>query len=216
AGNQRFDILLAQGVERILVSVVDLPLEREKQLNIGLNAIDGEWDNDVLAEVLAELTKTDDSLADAIGFSSSEIDQILADYTANDSGHAERDEDAIRPATDAAAITQPGEIIELGGHRLVCGDGTNPSTLEQLFGDDRAHMLHTDPPYNVDYNTADRPTAKAAAGSAVGDPRYVEKSLGPPWGGLCLWCSSGVIGRSAGVPSFLPCLWWASEFVDPV
>lgn len=165
AGNQRFDILLAQGVERILVSVVDLPLEQEKQLNIGLNAIDGEWDNDVLAEVLAELTKTDGSLTDAIGFSSSEIDQILADHDANDSDHAERDEDAIGPVTDAAAVTQPGEIVELGRHRLVCGDGTETSTLERLFGDDRAHMLHTDPPYNVAYNTADRPTAKAAAGS---------------------------------------------------
>jgi len=165
AGNQRFDILLAQGVEKVLVSVVDLPIEQEKQLNIGLNAIDGEWDQDVLAELLAELSAADGFDADVTGLSSSEIDQILAEHDAGDEGHASRDEDSIETVVDSVPIAQPGEIIELGPHRLICGDCTNAAVVAQLFGDDRAHMLHTDPPYNVAYDAAGRPTGTSAGGS---------------------------------------------------
>ena len=121
AGNQRFDILLAKGAEKVQVSVVDLPLDKEKQLNIGLNAIDGEWDNDVLAELLTELTSDTDFECDTVGFSSSEIDRILADQDADDPKIAEKDREALEASETATAIAQPGEIIELGQHRIACG-----------------------------------------------------------------------------------------------
>ena len=38
-GHQRFKVLLAQGAKEIEASVVDLPLEEEKALNIALNKI---------------------------------------------------------------------------------------------------------------------------------------------------------------------------------
>jgi DNA modification methylase len=52
------------------------------------------------------------------------------------------------------AKTQPGDIIELGNHRLICGDSTKPETLQRLFGDERASMIMSDPIYNIsiDYN----------------------------------------------------------------
>ena len=42
-GHQRFKVLLAQGTKEVEVSVVDLPLEKEKALNIALNKISGDW-----------------------------------------------------------------------------------------------------------------------------------------------------------------------------
>ena len=165
AGNQRFDILLAQGVEKVLVSVVDLPLEQEKQLNIGLNAIDGEWDNDILADLLSELTSAADFNEDLIGFRSSEIDQILADKDADDADQFERDKEELEEESETPPIAQPGEIIELGSHRIACGDCTDPELVARLLGEERVHMLHTDPPYNVAYNAADRPTCKGTGGS---------------------------------------------------
>lgn len=47
-GHQRFSIMLAQGATSVEVSVVDLPLDKEKALNIALNKIAGHWDNNKL------------------------------------------------------------------------------------------------------------------------------------------------------------------------
>lgn len=44
---------------------------------------------------------------------------------------------------------KPGDIWEMDGHRLVCGDSTKPETIEKLMGGAAADMLLTDPPYNV-------------------------------------------------------------------
>ena len=48
-------------------------------------------------------------------------------------------------------ITKPGEIIQLGRHRLMCGDSTNIDDVRTLMGKERADLLYTDPPYNVGY-----------------------------------------------------------------
>lgn len=165
AGHQRLSILLAQGVEKILVSVVDLPIEKEKLLNLALNNISGENDQDKLAELLDELTASEGFNADLTGLASSEIDQILATYEEGDVQTVETDRAVIEPATESAPVTQPGEIIELGAHRLACGDCTDSDLVTRLFGDDRAHMIHTDPPYNVAYNAADRPTGTKTSDS---------------------------------------------------
>lgn len=49
-------------------------------------------------------------------------------------------------------MTQPGDLYELGDHRLICGDATDPAVLARLMGDDKADLWLTDPPYGVDYD----------------------------------------------------------------
>lgn len=44
-----------------------------------------------------------------------------------------------------------GDIWQLGRHRLMCGDSTDKATVEKLMNGDKADMVFTDPPYNVDY-----------------------------------------------------------------
>lgn len=46
---------------------------------------------------------------------------------------------------------KPGDIYQLGNHRLMCGDSTVLNDVERLMGGCKADMLLTDPPYNVDY-----------------------------------------------------------------
>ena len=46
---------------------------------------------------------------------------------------------------------KPGDIWKLGEHRLLCGDATNSDDIKRLMGDKLAHMVFTDPPYNVNY-----------------------------------------------------------------
>ena len=52
---------------------------------------------------------------------------------------------------DVETRVQPGEIWALGNHRLMCGDSTNQEDIEKLMNGEKANMLLTDPPYNVDY-----------------------------------------------------------------
>lgn len=44
---------------------------------------------------------------------------------------------------------QPGDLWALGPHRLLCGDSTDPATVDRLFGTARFEMVWTDPPYGV-------------------------------------------------------------------
>ncbi|AST58374.1 DNA (Cytosine-5-)-methyltransferase [Thermoanaerobacterium thermosaccharolyticum] len=54
-GHQRLKVLLDLGQTEIDCVVVDLDLQREKALNLALNKIQGEWDENKLAELMAEL-----------------------------------------------------------------------------------------------------------------------------------------------------------------
>lgn len=46
---------------------------------------------------------------------------------------------------------QAGDLWQLGAHRLLCGDATRGADMARLMRGERAHLLLTDPPYNVDY-----------------------------------------------------------------
>lgn len=48
-----------------------------------------------------------------------------------------------------------GQIYQLGRHRLMCGDSTNPKMVKKLVGGVQCDLLLTDPPYNVDYSSKD-------------------------------------------------------------
>ena len=44
---------------------------------------------------------------------------------------------------------QYGEIIELGRHRLMCGDATSREDVMKLIGNDTVNLVLTDPPYGI-------------------------------------------------------------------
>ena len=50
--------------------------------------------------------------------------------------------------------TKLGQIIQLGPHRLIAGDATDPAVIKKLFGKEKASMIYLDPVYNleIDYN----------------------------------------------------------------
>ena len=53
------------------------------------------------------------------------------------------------PEPPIMARTTPGDVWLLGPHRVMCGDATSATDLEVLLAGDQAHMVWTDPPYNV-------------------------------------------------------------------
>ena len=45
--------------------------------------------------------------------------------------------------------SKPGDIYQLGEHRLICGDCTDPAIIDALTDGAEMDLLLTDPPYNV-------------------------------------------------------------------
>ena len=146
-GHQRLKVLKELGFEEIECNVVDLDKTKEKTLNIALNKVAGEWDNDKLEELLAELKETDIDM-DITGFSFDEMDDILKDITGSKEDDFDLDE--ILEEIDEP-VTKVGDIWILGNHRLMCGDSTKKEDVEKLINNKVIDLIITDPPYNVDY-----------------------------------------------------------------
>lgn len=78
-GHQTYKILLARGDTEAGCSVVDLPLEREKTLNIALNEIHGQRDTEKLSNLLKELQETDPDLLELTGITGRELEKLLGE-----------------------------------------------------------------------------------------------------------------------------------------
>ena len=55
----------------------------------------------------------------------------------------------------ATPYSMQGDIYVLGRHRLMCGDSTNEEMVNILLDGNKADMIFTDPPYNVNYEGSD-------------------------------------------------------------
>lgn len=104
------------------------------------------WDEVLLAEELKELQLMEPDLDLRLtGFSTAEIDEMF-----EVDGSKEADDPAAdRLPKKSPARVRPGDIWQLGRHRLICGDARDPATLQALMGGELAQMVFTDPPYNV-------------------------------------------------------------------
>jgi DNA modification methylase len=159
SGHQRLKVLKAQGVTEVEVSVVDLTPEKERVLNIGLNKIRGRWDEAKLSLMISELTNIPDLDITLTGFSAPEISNLLDKFAQVKEGD-DFDFDACVESIKEP-ITKEGDLIELGCHRILCGDSGNPEHLKRLLGKEKINLLNCDPPYNVNYYGGNRPQANA-------------------------------------------------------
>jgi DNA modification methylase len=104
------------------------------------------WDFDLLRDHFRDLIEHDFDV-ELTGFSTGEVD-LLMDSTPKATA-ADPADDLTHFALDGPAISRPGDVWELGRHRLVCGDALRRETYECLLGGDLAQMVATDPPYNL-------------------------------------------------------------------
>ena len=100
------------------------------------------WDKGLLAIELGELQGLDFDV-ELTGFDLGEIGLIL------DAADGPAPEDAVPPPAPGPAVSRPGDLWTLGGHRLFCGSALEAASYERLMAGERAAMVFTDPPYNV-------------------------------------------------------------------
>lgn len=134
--------------EEIEVSIVDLPVDKEKALNLALNKISGQWDEDKLAILLQDLDQDNLNFS---GFDEPEIDSLIKNYELTLDIERDVDEDDYEIELPEEPKSKLGDIYRLGRHRLMCGDSTDIAQVKELLGNQKADLLITDPPYNVNY-----------------------------------------------------------------
>ena len=146
-GHQRVTVLKDLGYSEIDCIVIDIDKTKERALNIALNKITGEWNKELLADLIAELQDSDFDVT-FTGFDPPEIEQLM--NSVHDKEIVE-DEFDIEAQLQQPTVTREGDLWLLGEHRLVCGDSTLPETYDLLMAGRKANLVVTDPPYNVDY-----------------------------------------------------------------
>ena len=107
------------------------------------------WDRKRLSIELPELAELliEEGLDISItGFQPVEIDQIAIDFEEDTSDPADTVESEW---LTASVVSKPGDIWELGEHRLSCGDARNAGDIDRLMSGKMAGMAFLDPPYNV-------------------------------------------------------------------
>lgn len=100
-------------------------------------------DDDRLAEQLLTLHEQGSDLA-GLGWTEEDLGAYL-----DDTEEELPEPEPVDPP--AEPWTRPGDVIELGPHRLVCGDSTDPAVLELLMRGEQADLVTTDPPYGIKY-----------------------------------------------------------------
>jgi len=155
-GHQRLEAAKALGMKTVPVVLVDVTESEAKALNLALNRISGEWDLPKLGALLDELRDVPNLDATLTGFDPEETDQLLAEWERSQRPEEEESFDAeaaILAAQEATGPTrvQPGELWQLGPHRLLCADCTVAENWNRLLAGSTAQAIVTDPPYGINY-----------------------------------------------------------------
>lgn len=139
-GNMRYKAMVEAGWTQIPVKIVDWPADKQREFIIKDNVAGGEWDWDVLAN------EWDSGLLDEWGL------DLPGDFGVDDI-----EEDEAPALSSEPAVSELGEIYQLGRHRLMCGDATLPDNIASLVGNHTLKgtidLVFTDAPYGINIIT---------------------------------------------------------------
>ena len=151
AGHGRVEAAKLLGMETVPCIRLDYMTEAEKRAYVIADnqlAMNAGWDEDLLAIELGALGEMVlDFDLEITGFDTAEIDLIIDG--ADQAPAADPKEEIVPPKNSVPRRCEPGDIWQLGRHRLMCTDARNPMTIRLLMAGAKADMIFTDPPYNV-------------------------------------------------------------------
>jgi len=154
AGHGLVEAAKAEGWTEIAVHVYDGPHPDAFVVADNYSASLAVDDEQALADLLQRL-EADGELA-ASGYQEDDLAELLARLEAEANSGREETFDADQAMAEAEQQTgptrvQPGEIWQLGRHRLLCGDAIDPANWDRLMQGQTAHAIITDPPYAINY-----------------------------------------------------------------
>lgn len=217
-GHFRLEVAKRLGFKQVPVIFVSIPdIEKEKELNLRLNRNTGAWDFELLKEF-------DVNLLLDVGFDDADLSHIWDDALS-----IEDDNFDAKKAIEEIGTprTKLGDLIKLGNNFLICGDATDPATIQRLVGANKIDILNYDPPYNInlDYDKGIGSNGKYGGKQTKDnktDIEYRQFLFSPLQNGLSVaqndchvfcWCDETYIGLVQGIYQELRienkrvCLW---------
>jgi DNA modification methylase len=136
-GNMRYKACIEAGLKEIFIlKAEDLTEQQKDEFIVKDNVGFGEWDWDILANEWDTDKLQDWGLDLPLDVSVQELE-------------AEEDDYEIPNEINTDIVL--GDLFEIGEHRLLCGDSTDSDQVAKLMNGQKADMVFTDPPYNVNY-----------------------------------------------------------------
>ena len=137
-GNMRLKACKAAGLKEVPIVIADnLTEEQQAEFIIKDNVGFGEWDWDLLAN------EWDEDLLQEWGL----------DLPFDNTPVLEAEEDDYEAPSEIKTDIVIGDLIEIGNHRLLCGDSTDSDAVARLMDGQKADMVFTDPPYGMFLDT---------------------------------------------------------------
>lgn len=229
AGNKTREAAIALGLEDaivvetdgsqlVVVKRTDLNLEVDaaaKELAIAdnrANELGLEWDSEVIAELNQEIDLssffTGDELSNLTGLS--------------EGGNGEDDEEAVAEEmeqADAGEIecrVQPGEIWQLGRHRIACADSIDEANVKALLGDRVATFVWADPPYGIKIQDKDGRVGGGKSGGFGKGKVQGAKAYPIIFGDETIEvASTSIVSYSSWFPKAVQIFWGANHYVSP-
>jgi len=168
AGHGRLAAARKLGHEEVpTIELVGLTETQKKAYIIADNrlALNAGWDNEMLTIELNDLM-ADGFALEILGFDPKELNALLEPEVVE----GLTDEDAV-PEAPEEPKTKPGDIYQLGKHRLMCGDSCSTNDMEKLCDGQLVDMWLTDPPYNVAYEGKTK-DALTIQNDSMGDDQF--------------------------------------------
>ena len=158
-GNMRLRACQEAGLKEVHIIQADkLTEKQQREFIIKDNIGFGEWDWDDLANEWDTEELEDWGLDLPVDFAVEELEAEEDDYEMPD-----------EIKTDIVL----GDLIEIGEHRLLCGDSTDSEQVAKLMNGEKADMVHTDPPYNINYEGGSKKREKIANDKLEDFPKFL-------------------------------------------
>jgi hypothetical protein len=133
-GNMRLKACKAAGLTEVPIVIADqLTPEQQAEFIIKDNVGFGEWDWDILANE----------------WDAQDLQDWGLELPFDNTPVLEAEEDDYEAPAEIKTDIVLGDLIEIGQHRLLCGDSTDSDAVARLMNGEKAELLFTSPPYNL-------------------------------------------------------------------
>jgi DNA modification methylase len=136
-GNMRLRACKDAGLKEVpIIKASELTDEQQREFIIKDNVGFGEWDWDLIANE----------------WDAEQLDDWGLDVPFDFGEELEAEEDDYEMPDEIKTDIVLGDLIEIGEHRLLCGDSTDADQVAKLMDGEKADMVFTDPPYLMDFD----------------------------------------------------------------
>jgi DNA modification methylase len=201
-GNMRLKACIAAGLKEVPIIVADnLTEQQQAEFIIKDNVGFGEWDWDLLANQWDVEALEDWGLE--LPFDNTPV--------------LEAEEDDYEAPSEIQTDIVLGDLIEIGQHRLLCGDSTDSEQVLNLLAGEQVELLFTDPPYNVAFN------GRSGKHDVILNDKLSESDFSDFINGFIaivhilapknyyIWCNWNFYGILQGELDYKACIVWAKN-----